>query len=723
VAGGVTAAYLDDSATYAPSGFASPSSITAPFLDGGVGFGHGVTSTTSTGLALYADGSALSNTLSRNFRTTRDDAGSFSFQMPRDVFTGVDFDDLITFKRDGVTIFAGIAEEITHDAIAQGEDASQLVTVSGRGSLALLDQAVVYPSRGVEALPIEEVRSFSWPSPDFDDSSWGLPKLINRQRSYAAWTTSEGAGPVPHIWPDTSGWWIWANQSTSTPLQAPVGECLFRADFAVSGATTVRVFCAFDNLGTLYIDGAEITAFQSFVTGQFVELDLSDGTHYIAASVTNTDPTGTYNPGGFIAAIYEVGDAGFLEDLILHTDATNWKCLPYPSVTPGFTHGQVLRILVEDAQDQDALTGVTLDFSDTVDSGGNAWSQYREITARVGRSLLEVVEEMANTFIDVEMAPGSKVLRAWNYGSRGSTRSVTLAQTTSPSTSDFYSLTHKGRRTRLNRALVRYTRGHLEETDSTSITAEGSKGGYLELGSVKGEAEARQIAANLIDTRAAESWSTSAVLVPSSSATTPFTSFLVGDTITCPDETDSNASMRVWSISMVEDEQGVITWPIELQDQAYVFEERLTAWLTRMSSGALMGGAKVSSPAGKPDPTAANIASLTVAEFSFDNSALVASYSPIRPAALSGNMVEIYGQLTTAGSSTTTVIVYQGTAVSGGTISSPTTLGTLTFASGVTEAEVALTIVVARANIDKFQCRISAVGTGAQGLDVQIRAI
>jgi uncharacterized integral membrane protein len=69
--------------------------------------------------------------------------------------------------------------------------------------------------------------------------------------------------------------------------------------------------------------------------------------------------------------------------------------------------------------------------------------------------------------------------------------------------------------------------------------------------------------------------------------------------------------------------------------------------------------------------------------------------------------------LTTAGSTTTTVLVYQNGA----------SIGTLTFTSGVTTAEVDLAVAKCHRNVDIFQCFISAAGTSAAGLDVQVRAI
>lgn len=685
---------------------AQPQSHGAPFLDVGAQYAPVslLEADATAGLDVLVNGTPLALTFDRSFEEQLADTGSFSFSMLRTDFAGVDFDDLVTFTLNGTAVFLGVVEGIDHVALDPGESAEQTVTISGRGVLALLDQAVVYPSRGLGSLPIEDVRTFSWVAPDFDSTAWPSAKLVNRQRDYATWRA-----PLPWIWPDTTGYWIWANLATVNSNNAPAGVCLFRREFTLADAATVRVFCAFDFGGRLYVDGAEMAAFNSFTTGKYVELEMSAGTHVIAARVRNDADVTPPNPGGFIAAVYTIGAAGLLDDLVTHTDAT-WDCLPYPAAAPGYTHGEVIRLLLEEA----GVDGDwTLDFSDTKDSDGQPWGEFREITVGVGRSLLEVLREMADTYIDIAAAPGSQTLRAWNRGTRGNVRAVTLQQTTDPATSDFLSLSHAGKRTRLNKALIRYAGGWTEKEDTASTGTHGDRGGYLELGAVQGEAQAIQVAAELMDNRAAPAYATTATLHPRGPVTTPYVSFEVGDTITAPDETDADASMRVLSIAMSEDDEGVIDWPVRLRDEQLELEERHNTWLRRMADGAALGGARVSSRAGTPEPAASNITTLTVAEFSYDNSALTASASPRRPAEVSGNIVEVYGELTAAGSTTTTVEARLNGDV----------IATLTFAAGVTETEEPVTILPVRANVDKVQVEITTAGTGAEGLDVQVRAI
>lgn len=692
---------IDGGEVFAPS-FSQDQTIALPLIDGGVVFAP-VLSSGDTGLSLAVAGVAVASSFARSFEEQLADTGSFSFQVLRDDFTGIDFDDPVTFSLDGVPRFRGFVESLDHVALSQGEEAEQTVTISGRGAAGILDQHVVYPSRGVGALPIEEVRSFSVYAPDFDLTTIPLAKKVNRQRDYATWRA-----PLPWIWPDTTGWWIAPNIPTVTAVNAPTGQWIGGKDFTLADAATVRIFGAGDNSLVLYVDGAPMSEGRSFTVGRYVELELSAGSHTIRFRGNNYPKATLPNPTGVIIAAYTVGDAGLLDDLIVHTDHT-WRAM-YATSLPGFTYGQVLRILFEEAGlDSDW----TLGFTDTLDSDGNLWPVQTEITVTVGRTLLEVLREMGDTDIDWQVAPGSLTLRAWSRGGRGSTRSVTLQQTTSPGTSDFLALSHTGKRTRLNKALVRYAGGHTEKTDSGSVGSHGVRGGYLELGAVQSASKAQAVADALMDNRDQPAYSTAATLHPRGDGTTPYRAFEVGDFVTCPDETDTPALMRVMSIALTEDDEGVLDWPVQFRDQQLELEERHQVWLRRMADGALLGGARVSSRAGTPPAAEVEVTGLRVAEFSYDNSALTVSSSPKRAAEVSGNIVEVQGTLTTAGSTSTVVAV----ALNGSTIA------TLTFAAGVDETETAVSVLPVKANVDKLQVSITTAGTGAEGLDVQVRAV
>lgn len=729
-----TAPFLDAAELYPPTQ-SEPIVTIAPFLDGGFGFpGYTVVATAATAatgpplLQLIAGGNDILGDVDRpEFRDEIADTGTFEFTMPTDLFdaSGLDYDDIIRFRVRGRNAFLGIVEALDPTTFGAGDEADMTTLVKGRGGLGVLELATVRPSRGPDVngdypLPIEEVRSLSWVSVDFDHSAWPRAKAVNRQRNYANW-----AGPFPWLWPDTTAYWIWANLPSVSSLNAPSGFCLFWKTFTLTEETRVRIYAAADNTLRLFVDAAELQVFTSYRTGRYVDITLGAGTHSIAARCLNSYSTKFPNPGGLICAVYEVAAANdLLGKLITHTDTT-WQCLPYPTRAPGFTHGKAIRILLEENQGSGGpLDQVTLDFTDTLDSAGRPWPYYREISVKIGRSLLEVLRELSDTYIDMCMMPGTLKLQVFGKGRRGRTVPVALQQTDDPNTSDYNELKHAGRKPRVDEFIIRYGGGQLLHTRDAAVIAHGLRSRYLELGVVDTASEAIDIADELMDILANESVSTFSVLDPHEDENYPVTDrrrylsfpyvgYRVADRITGLDKNADPELQRIRAITMRMDGDGNITWPTELRDPIIDQLERHETWLRRMDDGAMVGGARVSSPAGTPQPVEAQITALIVHEFSTDNVQLVAGISGKRPAQSTGNGVEIFGKLTTVGGTPTTAEVYMNGNPVGGLI----------FLAGEDEDETPLNILPIRANVDSFQVAILEPGFGAKGLNVQVRAI
>jgi hypothetical protein len=472
----------------------------------------------------------------------------------------------------------------------------------------------------------------------------------------------------------------------------------------------VRIYAAADNKVELYLDGGKVADFTGFLDGEYLEIDLSAGEHIIAAAVTNLQRTGDYNPGGFIATAFLVEPSGLLGTQLFHTDHT-WRCLPYPTRPPGFTPGEVMELL---RGETDIYDNVDFDFTATQASDGEPWSEYAEITVRVGRTYLEMQREMAGSLIDIAAAPGAPVIRAWEKGARGTTRSATLTQTAgNPDASEFLQLRHTGHRARINKALIRYAGGTDEITATSSA---GTRGGYVELGPVQSLSEARRIAAEVMERRAEAAYTTTARILPSATGPQPYIDFEPGDTVTCLDETGSLASMRVVGITLDPDEVGVLEWGIELRDIELELEELHQNWLRRAADGQSVGGARVTGPAGAPIPSAQRISALDVAEFSIHTPGeeIPEGLGIARRASKTGNVVEIVASLTEPGTTATTCRVYLNDDVLGSLV---------TIAAGSDEGEVAVARVPVRANLDRLRPEVVSAGSGAEGLDVQVRAL
>lgn len=340
---------------------------------------------------------------------------------------------VILFELYGRACFTMLPRQLERTVISAGEESDALTTVSGPGNLARLEEAIVYPSRGLGVWPIEEDRLFSWPAPDYDDSWWGQPWALAKWSDPTVWTkdAKPGSAPAPDEWPDPDCEWIWAPGSTW--MLAPGGPCYARANFWVpDDIKSVRVYFAFDAFGTCYIDGQEIGtntwALDTWKASQD-EIPITPGWHNVACLATNDylgPDGGEQNPGGILVSIYASGPSGLVDPPLLRSNATDWRMLAYPETPPGMTPGEAIEHCVREAQHRGALGDLALAFNRYTDSGGNPWPVVGDIATKVGYDVLTFVRELAGTYIDVTMAPAAPFLYAWARGSLGETTTISL---------------------------------------------------------------------------------------------------------------------------------------------------------------------------------------------------------------------------------------------------------------------------------------------------------
>lgn len=448
-------------------GIAANQTITAGFVASGSHVFGGFNSqpgTTVTDLSADVYRRSAPNTLIVNLdqsfeRTWQDqinECGSGSLKILNDDadYSSIQMGDLIRFSVQGYAAFTMIARDWQIDTLVEGEEADELTTISGPGILSVLDEAVVYPSRGVGVTPIETDRVFNWTSPDYDDTDWptaiSISDVISAQALFPGSPTGWPYLPFGHNF-------FGADVGVSTPIigppgasnrTAPIGACFYRGSFTTGDDAFVTICVTADDAADVYIDGQLILQVggvdQTAVTNP--ALWLTAGTHNIAAFVTNlpapgqADPT-DYNPTGLAIAGYSANAAGKPVWLLFTTDDT-WKVCAYPPAVPGMTPGEVIRHCVTEAQTRGSLTGVTLNFDDDVDSAGNAWPNVTDISTKVGTDYLTFFREISATYFDFWMEPASLTLWAWAKDTRGVASGVTLAATTSPATSNLASLTH-----------------------------------------------------------------------------------------------------------------------------------------------------------------------------------------------------------------------------------------------------------------------------------------
>jgi len=366
---------------------------------------------------MVTDLGTLDGAHDRTWQDTVNDAGSGQF-----VLDAADPDNSLLTEDTAVrvelygrAVFTFLVETGDQLTIAPTEEVDQVNTIAGRSNLALLEEAVVYPSRGVDTLPVEDDRAFNWTAPSsvYDDSGWRLATaLCTVGFAQSGWPQL----PFAQGFPDLSASVIWA--SSGSVSDAPVGSCFFRRDITIAVDGYYQLCALGDNDGTLYCDGQAVLDLGGFDRVYTFLIPLSAGTHTFAAMVTNEAGVPGHDPGGFVFSLYLSSAAGELDTLIAHSDAS-WKIVEYPPFPPGMTPGNVVRVILDEAQTRGALTGMELTCTDDVDSAGNPWPLVTDIATKVGTDYLSFLVEMSNTYIDFWIEPASLRLWVWNTLGRG----------------------------------------------------------------------------------------------------------------------------------------------------------------------------------------------------------------------------------------------------------------------------------------------------------------
>lgn len=476
------------------------------------------------------------------------EAGSASIALQNDDTALALFadDSAVGFSYKGVRAFTMLCEAMTRVSIDPNEEAKQVTTWAGRGLLAVVEPAQMYPSLGVGSLPIEEDRPFGWQSPVFDDSGWGFATVITNVA-----TAKLVMGWDPNF-PDDTAAVQWGPPGDLT--NAPAGSCYYRATFTVSNTGLHLLSALIDNAGVFFLDGQQMLYVPTFLTTSSVLVFLSAGTHYLAYRATNAVQA-VGNPAGVAWTLFETDQGGQpVGSPVAHSSSAD-LCVPYPAAPPGMTPGRVIRLVVEEAQARGVLADLELNFTDTTDSAGQPWPVTAEIATRVGTDYLTFFRELAGTYVDLWMEPTRLRLWAWNYGTRGVTRAIDFHPPTNPAnplTGNISALTHKREILKTNTMLVRWSGGWTEDTDPAQIAADGRSEARFDLGAPFSIEEVLRVVDNELAKFSARREQITIGITPRSDSEEPYLAWWDGDTFTVPDSTGAPTSERVLATGITE---------------------------------------------------------------------------------------------------------------------------------------------------------------------------
>jgi hypothetical protein len=348
---------------------------------------------------------------------------------------------LLRFELDGRATFLSVIEGKDQVVVSQQEDVAEATEVGGRGVLAQWDDLVVYPEAGATGRPFSDQRLLNWTSADFDDSGWSVVKVGQRIGDVHAVDPNIAKG-----FPDADAHvlWAWGSGETGTPGGGGIepGIALLRSGTVTVGtAGWFRFFVSADDGATIIIDGVQLyqeARLWFHLETQYVDVYLSAGDHQVAMRVENLDNGNLAgNSAWGLMSAMAITEDGELGAVLVRTDSS-WVGVAYPPKPPGFTVGRAIRVLLEEAQARGAMVGWSLAFTDNADSAGQAWADDPELAFQCGLDGYSVLQELAEAYVELDVAPAQKVLYAYADG-YGQDSGVTFAEAAS-----ILALAHQG---------------------------------------------------------------------------------------------------------------------------------------------------------------------------------------------------------------------------------------------------------------------------------------
>lgn len=520
--------------------------------------------------------------------------------------TLLDYRNIVKIRVGDRYVGAFMIQNVIADIVGSGEKASEVWQVSGEGLKTWAGSASVLPPKGLVSTS-KDTRFFNFAS---ERGSWyvatdwvpAVQWFKVRSPNPPAW------GTAPKDWPDApNAYWIWDRASRP----APAGAVFFRREFQIVQGGSFAFFFAIDDYGDLYLDGELLYSTpgpNGWQETTRVDFDLLPGSHVLALRGRNKDSN---SPGGFLGAFFRAGDATLEQpaQLISVTDST-WRIMAYPAVDPGWTVGDILLALINEARARgvQAFNHVTPTFTSSLDSYGQPWTQPVPWGFEIGANYNEVFDALEESVCDIYIDPDTLEFSAWNK------RGVDLSMA-GPSQNavdlaigkNLLVAETEGIADIRNVLIVQTLDGWREYTDANSI----AKYGRLEA-KLKVDLPATAVASlakEYFSQKAQPEESTTFEILPIFGAE-PFIDFDVGDYVTAPNAKGQSATRRILSISVSEDDK--TARPIYSIEFDTIFSERKKTLEEKFQGGGIISGGGGSSGGGGGGQAAGTITTAVV---------------------------------------------------------------------------------------------------------------
>lgn len=527
-----------------------------------------------------------------------DSVGGGSFFLPRNDPkliadpTLLDSRNICKLKVNGDTIGAFILGSRESKIVTSGERAEQGYQIAGEGLKTWFDDATV-SARGGISLQTGKNRHFNFATEEgnwYKPADWVTPYVMAKVHAPSPWTINVPKDPMAK-WPSgaRNADWIWA--SPYADPQNPAW-CYFRWTVNVTDPGNHAIYLAVDNHYVLFVDGEQISKSGDGYFWHTIdrhEVTLSAGPHVIGIQARNRNASEGYRgPAAVLASLFSLagGTKEGVEKVVSYSRPTaEWKALAYPTVVPGWSVGEVMLKLLEEAEDRGVLfpTWLTPTFTATLDSNGQPWSDNTAWAFSIGQSYKAVIEQLEE-FYDIWIDPDTYELNI--VPTRGEVHNIDHAK---PIT--FFLGKHLREASTQAKGKIKNTlaingeQGWTEETEAASI----AKYGRLEGAMTVDDLSLSGTVADLVfSQRAQEEEGASYALV--SFDYIPYVDFVVGDWVYAPNERGESVPRRVMSISVEgANDTGTPVYTIEFDTIFRDNEDRINKVLSKLGGGGVGG--------------------------------------------------------------------------------------------------------------------------------------
>lgn len=545
---------------------------------------------------------------------------------------------------EGVSTFTfKIEGNPEYDIIQREEEQEQIIIVQGRGWGCIFDEATVYADYSQEFSLETPWRIFSFASPDFlNAGSWGnaveqaeyLEGVATANCYFHAQVAPDGLQyPAPIGFPwctnpfnlvdgvktanyvDT----FWT-RTPNQPSYDSTGYYFFRTTFTLADFSPVTFTVTGDNFFTLFLEGVPILGESISTADHWMwqgwkehQMWLPAGTYTIAAAVYNISwldlgagapkvappcPAEGFaggarynNPGGLLCALYIAGDAVTAPTHILSSDAS-WKSHYEANTWPGWTPGQIIQQLIDEALARGAMTVYNSNtFSASLDSLSQAWRPLEPTVNRadialfsveVGKSVMQALMSMHEQgFIHWHVRPGTLILDVY----RGRLASSPSSSATLVHGVNLAALERNATAPYANALRVQWEGGTVTVQDAAAIAAHGTRVEDTLRSDAPSKAEATlQGETELLKRVQASYPAIVAAVEPTGASDCPYEAFETGDYVTVPAIGGGTEVVRCLAIGCRQDELGYARWITELNARIDVPDRKTTQLLQQIGS-------------------------------------------------------------------------------------------------------------------------------------------